>query len=190
MALAGHNSIVAPTGQEEIQYRVLTQQFGLTDMEVRNWTNGPGFLTWSRGQNSHGNSIAGPLPRSFMKSQWLLARQILERYRSLGIAGHQPAFAGYAPWALAVRHNDTRKTPRTPYPCTRGTKGAVAACLQPRKPETSVPGEAGVPSEIGDAGEADRDERGQSFACAAVLAWRAGRCGRRWHRSGVPILSS
>ena len=38
--------------------------------------------------------------------------------------------------------------------------------------------------------EADRDERGQSFACAAVLAWRAGRCGRRWHRSGVPILSS
>jgi len=40
------------------------------------------------------------------------------------------------------------------------------------------------------AGEADRDERGQSFACAAVLAWRAGRCGRRWHRSGVPILSS
>ena len=125
MALAGHNSIVAPTGQEEIQYRIFTQQFGLTDMEVRNWTNGPGFLTWSRGQNSHGNSIAGPLPRSFMKSQWLLARQILERYRSLGIAGHQPAFAGYAPWALAVRHNDTRKTPRTPYPCTRGTKGAV-----------------------------------------------------------------
>ena len=39
------------------------------------------------------------------------------------------------------------------------------------------------------AGEADRDERGQSFACAAVLAWRAGRCGRRWHRSGVPISS-
>eukprot|EP01052_Picozoa_sp_SAG31_P001182 SAG31_NODE_39_length_31377_cov_5.971482_13_plen_284_part_00 len=93
MALAGHNSIVAPTGQEEIQYRVFTQQFGLTDMEVRNWTNGPGFLTWSRGQNSHGNSIAGPLPRSFMKAQWALARQILGRYRELGIAGHQPAFA-------------------------------------------------------------------------------------------------
>jgi hypothetical protein len=125
MALAGHNSIVAPTGQEEIQYKVFTQQFGLTDMEVRNWTNGPGFLTWSRGQNSHGNSIAGPLPRSFMRGQWALARQILQRYRELGIAGHQPAFAGYAPWALAVRHDDTRKTPRTPYPCTRGKQGAV-----------------------------------------------------------------
>ena len=34
MALAGHNSIVAPTGQEEIQHRIFTQQFGLTDMEV------------------------------------------------------------------------------------------------------------------------------------------------------------
>lgn len=57
MALAGHNSIVAPTGQEEVQYKVLTSpQFGLTDMQVRNWTNGPAFLTWSRGQNSHGVS--------------------------------------------------------------------------------------------------------------------------------------
>ena len=49
------DSIVAPTGQEEVQYQVLTSpQFGLTDMQVRNWTNGPAFLTWSRGQNSHG----------------------------------------------------------------------------------------------------------------------------------------
>jgi hypothetical protein len=43
MALAGHNSIVAPTGQEEAQYRVLTSKFGLSDMAVRNWTNGPGI---------------------------------------------------------------------------------------------------------------------------------------------------
>ena len=40
MALAGHNSIVAPTGQEEVQYKVLTQKFGVSDMDVRNWTNG------------------------------------------------------------------------------------------------------------------------------------------------------
>jgi alpha-N-acetylglucosaminidase len=125
MALAGHNSIVAPTGQEEVLYKVLTEQFGVADMEVRNWTNGPAFLTWSRGQNSHGNSIAGPLPRSFMKGQWALQRQILARYRDLGIAGHQPAFAGYAPWALAVRQNDTEVTPATPYPATRGVQGAV-----------------------------------------------------------------
>ena len=57
--LAGHNSIVAPTGQEEVQYKVMTEEFGLEDMVIRNWTNGPAFLTWSRGQNSHGNGIAG-----------------------------------------------------------------------------------------------------------------------------------
>ena len=109
MALAGHNSIVAPTGQEEVQYEVLTSpQFGLTDMQVRNWTNGPAFLTWSRGQNSHGNGIGGPLPRSFMKGQAQLQKQIMARYRELGILGHLPAFGGYAPWALAVKNNQTR----------------------------------------------------------------------------------
>ncbi len=108
MALAGHNSIVAPTGQEEVQYRVLTEHFGVSDMAVRNWTNGPAWLTWSRGQNSHGNGIGGPLPRSFMRGQWSLQRQILARYRELGIAGHLPSFGGWAPWELAVVQNATK----------------------------------------------------------------------------------
>jgi alpha-N-acetylglucosaminidase len=120
MALAGHNSIVAPTGQEEVQYEVLTSpQFGLTDMQVRNWTNGPAFLTWSRGQNSHGNGIGGPLPRSFMKGQAQLQKQIMARYRELGILGHLPAFGGYAPWALAVKNNQTRPGSGA----TRGKRG-------------------------------------------------------------------
>ena len=118
MALAGHNSIVAPTGQEEVQYKVLTEGFNVSDMQVRNWTNGPAFLTWSRGQNSHGNGIAGPLPRSFMKAQWRLAQQILARYRALGIAGHQPAFGGFAPWALAEAQHDAG-----PGGATRGRPG-------------------------------------------------------------------
>eukprot|EP00035_Acanthoeca_spectabilis_P021929 m.440986 g.440986 ORF g.440986 m.440986 type:complete len:917 (-) comp18600_c0_seq1:173-2923(-) len=112
MALAGHNSIVAPTGQEEVQYKVMTEHFGVADMDVRNWTNGPAWLTWSRGQNSHGNGIGGPLPRSFMKSQWALQKQILARYRELGIAGHLPSFGGYAPWALAVAQNATNRIAR------------------------------------------------------------------------------
>ena len=112
MALAGHNSIVAPTGQEEVQYKVLTEHFGVPDAAVRNWTNGPAWLTWSRGQNSHGNGIGGPLPRSFMKGQWSLQRLILARYRELGIVGHLPAFGGYAPWALAVAQNATGRIAR------------------------------------------------------------------------------
>ena len=111
MALAGHNSIVAPTGQEEVQWRVLSA-LGVADLDIRNWTNGPAFLTWSRGQNGHGNGIAGPLPRSFMQSQWALQRQILARYRELGIKGHLPGFQGNAPWALAVAQNDTANATR------------------------------------------------------------------------------
>ena len=41
--------------------------------------------------------------------QWALQKQILARYRSLGIAGHLPAFGGYAPWALAVAQNATHR---------------------------------------------------------------------------------
>lgn len=118
LALAGHNSIVAPTGQEEVQYKVLTEQFGLADIDVRNWTNGPAWLTWSRGQNSHGNGIGGPLPRSFMRGQWLLQKQILARYRELGIAGHLPSFGGYAPWALAIKQNATDRIARGKGPAT------------------------------------------------------------------------
>ena len=52
-----------------------------------------------------------------MKNQWALQRQILGRYRDLGIAGHLPSFGGYAPWALAVAQNATQRI-------ARGTKAA------------------------------------------------------------------
>ena len=55
-----------------------------------------------------GNGIGGPLPRSFMQSQWTLQKQIMARYRELGIVGHLPAFGGYAPWDLAVKFNQTK----------------------------------------------------------------------------------
>ena len=112
MSLSGINLFLAMTGQEEVQYKVFTEQFNVSDIDARNWTNGPAWLTWSRGQNSHGSGIGGPLPRSYMKGQWALQRQILARYRELGIAGHLPAFGGYAPWALAVAQNATQRIAR------------------------------------------------------------------------------
>jgi hypothetical protein len=146
MALAGHNSIVAPTGQEEIQYQVLTEQFGVSDLDVRNWTMGPAWLTWSRGQNSHGNGIGGPLPRSFMKNQWSLQKQILSRYRSLGIVGHLPAFGGYAPWAVAVAQNATHRI-------ARGTKAATdTAWIDGRDPLYTSIADAWVKNVIADFG--------------------------------------
>jgi hypothetical protein len=109
MALSGINLALAMTGQEEVQYKVF-QKFGLDDETIRTWFNGPAFLTWSRGQNEYGNNIAGPLPRSFMKGQWSLNRQILARYRSLGIVGELPGFQGNVPWKMASAQNDTNMT--------------------------------------------------------------------------------
>ena len=79
-------------------------------MEIRSWFNGPAFLTWSRGQNEYGNNIAGPLPRSFMKNQWNLQRQILNRTRSLGIIGQLPGFQGNVPVQLIERSQDSNIT--------------------------------------------------------------------------------
>ena len=109
MALSGINNALAMTGQEEVQYKVFTA-LGLDDLTIRSWFNGPAFLTWSRGQNENGNNIAGPLPRSFMRAQWALQRQILARYRELAITPQLPAFQGNVPLALAAAQNDTNMT--------------------------------------------------------------------------------
>jgi alpha-N-acetylglucosaminidase len=109
-ALRGINMVLALTGQEEIQHRVFSE-LGLDDHDIRSWFNGPAFLTWSRGQNEYGNSIAGPLPRSFMKSQWSLQREyILPRLRSLGMIGILPAFQGNVPIQLKALYDDSNIT--------------------------------------------------------------------------------
>ena len=41
-------------------------------------------------------------------------------YRDLGILGHLPAFGGWAPWALAVKQNDTSVETGGPNHATRG----------------------------------------------------------------------
>lgn len=110
LALRGINMILALTGQEEIQYHVFSG-LGVKDHEIRSWFNGPAFLTWSRGQNEYGSGIAGPLPRSFMKSQWHLQREnILPRLRSLGIVGILPAFQGNVPIQIKTLFQDSNIT--------------------------------------------------------------------------------
>jgi alpha-N-acetylglucosaminidase len=110
LALRGINMILALTGQEEIQHQVFSE-LGVKDHEIRSWFNGPAFLTWSRGQNEYGSGIAGPLPRSFMKSQWHLQREhILPRLRSLGIVGILPAFQGNVPIQIKTLFQDNNIT--------------------------------------------------------------------------------
>ena len=50
MALAGVNVFYALTGQEEVQYKAF-REFGLKDADIREFFNGPAYLTWSRGQS-------------------------------------------------------------------------------------------------------------------------------------------
>eukprot|EP00656_Telonema_subtile_P011229 TRINITY_DN15534_c0_g1_i1.p1 TRINITY_DN15534_c0_g1~~TRINITY_DN15534_c0_g1_i1.p1 ORF type:complete len:866 (+),score=187.31 TRINITY_DN15534_c0_g1_i1:142-2739(+) len=97
MALQGVNVFLALTGQEEVQYKVFGQ-FGLKDMDIREFFNGPAYLTWSRGQSmqSVGSSASG-LPRSWMRAQWTLQKSILKLARSLGIIGVLPGFQGNMP---------------------------------------------------------------------------------------------
>jgi alpha-N-acetylglucosaminidase len=103
MSLQGINIFLAMTGQEEVQYKAF-RKFGIGDREIREFFNGPAFLTWSRGQSMQSvGSSALPrggesgLPRSWMQAQWRLQKFILGRARSLGIVGVLPAFQGNLP---------------------------------------------------------------------------------------------
>ena len=105
MALQGVNVFYALTGQEEVQYKAF-RKFGLSDVEIRQFFNGPAYLTWSRGQSMQNVGTAptallpgagGGLPRSWMQSQHALQRVILSYTRPLGIIGVLPAFQGNMP---------------------------------------------------------------------------------------------
>lgn len=110
MSLSGINLMLALTGQEQVQWKVF-RKLGVKDEDIRSWFNGPGFLTWSRGQNSYGNNICGPLPQSWMKDQWELQRnRILPRLRSLGITGQLPGFQGNVPVQLKSILKDSNIT--------------------------------------------------------------------------------
>jgi alpha-N-acetylglucosaminidase len=89
-ALVGINLGLAYTGQEEV-YRKTFARFGVNDSAFGNWTNGPAWLSWSRGQSMHGVGAGGgglpanvALTRSWMAAQHDLQKQILGRMREIG----------------------------------------------------------------------------------------------------------
>ncbi len=111
MALSGVNAFYALMGQEEALYEVLSSPpYSLTDLSIRDWFNGPSFLTWSRGQNGHGAGIAGPLPRSYMRNQLALAQQVVQRALDFDMLPALPGFQGNVPYALAAATGDKNIT--------------------------------------------------------------------------------
>ena len=116
MALSGINLFYALTGQEEIQYKAFVK-VGLKDDEIREFFNGPAYLTWSRGQSMQSvGSAAVPLggdtglPRSWMQQQHALQKKILGMTRPLGIIGVLPAFQGNMPPQIQKLHPNANIT--------------------------------------------------------------------------------
>ena len=74
----------------------------LTAARSASGTNGPAWLSWSRGQSMHGVGAHGQgapeqgvaLTRGWMAAQHSLQKQILERMRAIGIVPILPAFQG------------------------------------------------------------------------------------------------
>jgi alpha-N-acetylglucosaminidase len=79
MALNGINLPLMQVGQEKIWEEVFAE-LGVT---INNFVTGAAFLPWHRMGGLNG--YAGPLPKTFLTEQLKLAKQIVNRMRSLGI---------------------------------------------------------------------------------------------------------
>eukprot|EP00041_Stephanoeca_diplocostata_P034660 m.1193873 g.1193873 ORF g.1193873 m.1193873 type:complete len:405 (+) comp24558_c0_seq8:124-1338(+) len=112
-ALSGINLALAYTGQEEV-YRKTFNAFGVNNSQFGNWSNGPAWLAWSRGQSMHGvgsggeavspNKASVSLTLTWMRAQADLQRKILARMRAIGIVAILPAFQGNVPPVLKTLH--------------------------------------------------------------------------------------
>lgn len=108
MALQGINMPLAIAGQEAVWQRVW-RSFGLDDDSIRSFFTGPAHLPWHRMLNV--DRWDGPLPQSYIDSQEVLQKQIVERMRELGMKPILPAFAGHVPQALGKIYPDAKIHP-------------------------------------------------------------------------------
>lgn len=107
MALNGITMPLAITGQEYVWQQVW-RSFGLSDEQIRAFFTGPSHLPWHRMGNL--DSWLGPLPQSFIDSQYELQKKILQRERALGMTPVLPAFAGHTPKALKEKYPGLKMT--------------------------------------------------------------------------------
>jgi len=101
MALHGINMPLAMEGQEAIWQRVWLSM-GLTQMEIDDFSTGPGHLPWHRMGNI--NNFDGPLPQSWIEDKRVLQGKIVDRMRELGMKPVAPAFAGFVPQGFKRLH--------------------------------------------------------------------------------------
>ncbi len=94
MALNGLNFILSFTGQEYV-WQKFYRSINLTDLEIQDYFVGPAFLAWQRMGNIRG--WAGPLDDGWIKKQYVLQKQIVERIRLFGMINIFPGFSGHVP---------------------------------------------------------------------------------------------
>lgn len=90
MALHGINMPLSITGTATV-WRNTLKSLGYPTDKISDFIAGPAHQAWFLMNNLEG--WGGPNPESWYENQVVLERQIVERYRELGI---EPVFAGYA----------------------------------------------------------------------------------------------
>lgn len=130
MAMNSINMPLMSVGLEAVWYNVL-KKYRFTDEEARKVLAGPGHAAWQWMQNLQ--SYGGPLPRSWIDKHIVLAKQIIERERELGMTPIQQGFSGYVPRELKDKYPDAHILLQ---PSWCGFKGA--AQLDPTDPLFSV----------------------------------------------------
>lgn len=96
MALQGINLALAPF--QELVWKELYSELGLSEEEIKEHISGPGFLAWQRMGNIRG--WGGPMSDSLMQRNSELQAKIIELSNNLGISLALPAFAGHVPLAF------------------------------------------------------------------------------------------
>ena len=101
MALHGINMPLAITGQEAV-WQAMLRQFGMSNDEILQFLCGPAFFAWQWMANLEG--WGGPLPQTWIDSHVILAKQILQRERELGMTPILQGFTGFVPRVLKAKY--------------------------------------------------------------------------------------
>lgn len=105
MAMNSINMPLFMTGLEGVWYNTL-MRFNFTDEEARQFLVGPCYFAWQWMQNIQ--SVAGPLPKSWIDSHVELGQKILARELELGMTPIQQGFSGYVPRELKEKYPDAK----------------------------------------------------------------------------------
>lgn len=105
MAMNGINMPLQPIGLDAVWYNTLLK-LGFTDEEARGYLVGPAHQAWQWMTNIE--SVCGPLPMSWIDSHKVLAKQIFDRERELGMHPIQQSFTGSVPKLMMEKYPDAK----------------------------------------------------------------------------------